>query len=228
MVLPMLLIAAAAAAQAPRVRSRPISIRVREHDEGSGRLFISPMGEPFYGRTVGEDGLAVWFAQADRNHDGMITVDEMTGGRRPVFPGARSHPRRRDRPRRHRLLRAHGPRQSPGPYDGVEDVPTTPGGGQPSRNISHSDEQGAGALGPARYPGAGRFSRQQLQSRRFRSGIPGCRGAALPIARHQSPWQAHAAAARGHSSRCIDLAKRRPVKPGSSDCRATRIRPAAA
>jgi len=36
------------------------------------------MGEPFVGRTPGEDGLVVWFAQADRNHDGILTVDEMT------------------------------------------------------------------------------------------------------------------------------------------------------
>jgi Ca2+-binding EF-hand superfamily protein len=36
------------------------------------------MGEPFSGRTVGEDGLVVWFEQADRNHDGAITIDEMT------------------------------------------------------------------------------------------------------------------------------------------------------
>jgi Ca2+-binding EF-hand superfamily protein len=36
------------------------------------------MGEPFVGRTPGEDGLVVWFAQADRNHDGVLTADEMT------------------------------------------------------------------------------------------------------------------------------------------------------
>jgi Ca2+-binding EF-hand superfamily protein len=36
------------------------------------------MGEPFVGRTAGEDGLVVWFQQADRNHDGVLTVDEMT------------------------------------------------------------------------------------------------------------------------------------------------------
>ena len=38
-----------------------------------GRLFISPMGEPFRG----QDPLADWFDQADRNHDGFLTVDEM-------------------------------------------------------------------------------------------------------------------------------------------------------
>lgn len=39
--------------------------------------FISPMGEPFRPRGAGDDTLADWFNQADRNHDGAITVDEM-------------------------------------------------------------------------------------------------------------------------------------------------------
>jgi Ca2+-binding EF-hand superfamily protein len=43
------------------------------------------MGEPFFGRTAGEDGLVVWFQQADRNHDGSLTVDEMTGDAQRFF-----------------------------------------------------------------------------------------------------------------------------------------------
>jgi Ca2+-binding EF-hand superfamily protein len=35
------------------------------------------MGEPFRARTVQDDTLALWFAQADRNHDGVLTPDEM-------------------------------------------------------------------------------------------------------------------------------------------------------
>lgn len=42
-----------------------------------GRAFMSPMGEPFFGRTSGEDGLVVWFAKADSDHDGSITSAEM-------------------------------------------------------------------------------------------------------------------------------------------------------
>src|SRR5688572_25514116 len=37
--------------------------------------FISPMGEPFRGRS--EDNFARWFHQADGNRDGMLTADEM-------------------------------------------------------------------------------------------------------------------------------------------------------
>jgi len=39
--------------------------------------FISPMGEPFRARTATDDTLARWFNQADRNHEGQITPDEM-------------------------------------------------------------------------------------------------------------------------------------------------------
>lgn len=39
--------------------------------------FISPMGEPFRSRSTDDDTLADWFNQADRNHDGYLTVDEM-------------------------------------------------------------------------------------------------------------------------------------------------------
>jgi len=39
--------------------------------------FISPMGEPFRARSATDDTLARWFNQADRNHDGQITPDEM-------------------------------------------------------------------------------------------------------------------------------------------------------
>jgi EF hand len=39
--------------------------------------FISPMGEPFRAKTSTDDTLAKWFYQADRNHDGVLTIDEM-------------------------------------------------------------------------------------------------------------------------------------------------------
>jgi hypothetical protein len=39
---------------------------------GGGRLFISPCGEPFRG----PDGLGAWFARADTDHDGALTLAE--------------------------------------------------------------------------------------------------------------------------------------------------------
>ena len=39
--------------------------------------FISPMGEPFRARAVGDDTLGAWFAQADRDRDGRLTEAEM-------------------------------------------------------------------------------------------------------------------------------------------------------
>jgi len=40
-------------------------------------MFISPMGEPFRPKSREDDALADWFAGADRNHDGQLTIEEM-------------------------------------------------------------------------------------------------------------------------------------------------------
>ena len=61
------ILAAGAAADEP-----PIMVTGR-----SWAPFISPMGEPFRARATGEDTLARWFNQADRNRDGVLTSDEM-------------------------------------------------------------------------------------------------------------------------------------------------------
>ena len=76
MFLPVLMLATAAAAQP--VPPNAVASVATPGRQGQGRAFVSPMGEPFFGRTAGEDGLIVWFAEADRNHDGAITPDEMT------------------------------------------------------------------------------------------------------------------------------------------------------
>lgn len=39
--------------------------------------FISPMGEPFRSHSINDDTVADWFNQADRDHDGYLTLDEM-------------------------------------------------------------------------------------------------------------------------------------------------------
>lgn len=46
---------------------------------------MSPMGEPFFGRTAGEDGLVVWFQQADTNHDGWLSPAEMEADAQRFF-----------------------------------------------------------------------------------------------------------------------------------------------
>jgi Ca2+-binding EF-hand superfamily protein len=43
------------------------------------------MGEPFLGQAPGQDGLTLWFEQADRNHDGAITIDEMVADAQRFF-----------------------------------------------------------------------------------------------------------------------------------------------
>ena len=47
--------------------------------------FISPMGEPFRPHAAGEDMLAAWFRQADRNSNGVLTVGEMQGDAERFF-----------------------------------------------------------------------------------------------------------------------------------------------
>jgi Ca2+-binding EF-hand superfamily protein len=82
MAVPALLLALAAAAQAPQHqwhrgnRGAPAAggDYLARH---ASRTFISPMGEPFRVGNSAEEGLAAWFQQADRNHDGSITVEEM-------------------------------------------------------------------------------------------------------------------------------------------------------
>jgi EF hand domain-containing protein len=41
------------------------------------RVFISPMGEPFRPKGGQDDTLEDWFNQADLNHDGQLTIEEM-------------------------------------------------------------------------------------------------------------------------------------------------------
>lgn len=71
--LPALLIALVAA-QGPADQN---PINVVGNRRFYGPPFISPMGEPFRQKVPRDDPLADWFHQADRNHDGYLTVDEM-------------------------------------------------------------------------------------------------------------------------------------------------------
>jgi Ca2+-binding EF-hand superfamily protein len=43
------------------------------------------MGEPFRAHNPSDDALADWFHQADRNHDGFITLDEMVADAERFF-----------------------------------------------------------------------------------------------------------------------------------------------
>jgi hypothetical protein len=85
MALPLLLIAAAAMHAGPATAAA--TPRAQRHflGRGGGRSFMSPMGETFSAETAGEDGLIAWFRQADRNHDGSVTADEMTADAQRFF-----------------------------------------------------------------------------------------------------------------------------------------------
>ena len=70
MLAPLLLSLAAAAGQAPPAQPTDTPHRFN-------RVFISPMGEPFRPNARDDDTLADWFHQADVNHDGLLSLDEM-------------------------------------------------------------------------------------------------------------------------------------------------------
>src|SRR5438105_15691498 len=72
LLIPMLA-AAAQSAEPPSLTNRQAIVVTGR----GGVPFISPMGEPIRARTPNEDTLARWFNQVDRNHDGVLTPDEM-------------------------------------------------------------------------------------------------------------------------------------------------------
>ena len=71
MILTLFLLASAQAAAATPLATPPAP------SHRWTRLFISPMGEPFRPKSRDDDTLADWFQQADKNHDGRLTLDEM-------------------------------------------------------------------------------------------------------------------------------------------------------
>jgi hypothetical protein len=77
-IVPLILLAAAAAQAAPAVPAQVPTPPPPASSGRGGRFFISPMGEPFRPHGRGDDTLADWFNQADTNHDGFLTVAEMT------------------------------------------------------------------------------------------------------------------------------------------------------
>lgn len=50
----------------------------RQGDGQRGRLFISPMGEPFRGERGGGDPADTWFQNADTDHDGALSRAEFS------------------------------------------------------------------------------------------------------------------------------------------------------
>jgi hypothetical protein len=76
---PLLLSLAAVTGQAPAAPAPPQPAAAQYTSHRGGRLFVSPMGEPFRASGRDDDTLADWFRQADRNHDGQLTLEEMQG-----------------------------------------------------------------------------------------------------------------------------------------------------
>ena len=213
MFLPLILIAAAAAAQEPQSTTAP-PVQVSAYGKatrGPGRLFISPIGEPFVGRTAGEDGLVVWFQQADANHDGMLTAAEMSADADRFFQ---------------MLDRTHDGEIDPDDIELYErlvpelravtllSTSTLPGGGVEVRADS---ETSAGRLGLLQIP-------QPVASadRNFNRGVSPQEFRDAAVSRFQLLDSSHSGQLSLSMLQDIRraagaISKRREVKPGSSD-----------
>lgn len=81
----LLFVSAAAVAQPPQPPASPETPGAAPHDgmrgpgahRPHGGLFLSPMGEPFRSEDPAADNVGAWFAQADADHDGALTLAEM-------------------------------------------------------------------------------------------------------------------------------------------------------
>jgi hypothetical protein len=105
------------------------------------------MGEPFYGRVSGEDGLVVWFEQADRNHDGTLTADEMIDDAQRFFQVLdTNHDGEIDPDEIARYEDEIAPAFRVRSNFSAEDLP---GGGQ---QVHFDDESGAGRFGLLQIP----------------------------------------------------------------------------
>jgi Ca2+-binding EF-hand superfamily protein len=72
MPLPALILAMLAAGTGAPPETKPVVVTGHQWAP-----FISPMGEPFRAHSANDDTLANWFYRADRNRDGVLTVDEL-------------------------------------------------------------------------------------------------------------------------------------------------------
>lgn len=82
----LLAVAQPALSQPVPIQQTPGALPPGGEPHGEGRrphrhLFISPSGEPFRG----PDGLAAWFAQADADHDGALTLAEFQADAERAF-----------------------------------------------------------------------------------------------------------------------------------------------
>lgn len=139
--LPLLLLAGAAA-QAPAA-SPPAAAPSRHWT----RLFISPMGEPFRPKGRDDDTLADWFAQADKNHDGRLTLDEMQSDAERFFATLDvGHDGEIDPDDITRYEQAVAPEVISGGSFGLTEA-STQGGGRKFFRGSEDQHQGAGRFG---------------------------------------------------------------------------------
>ena len=125
--------------------------RDRRPQQGRGQLFISPMGEPFRADRKPGAAQALWFAGADRDNDGRISLVEFQRDAARVFA---------------LLDRRHDGEIDPSDIDWYENVLVPEirvrGGARPAPERADADPRGGSQAGPAiRLGGAGSPAKQR-------------------------------------------------------------------
>lgn len=122
--------------------------------------FVSPMGEPFRARSADDDMLARWFYQADRNRDGMLTLDEMQADADRFFATLDTNRDGQIDPEEMMAYEAEiAPEiqvntrwmRSPANTAGVTQAPARPSGGRKQRGDEYDGYLMHGLQGAARY-----------------------------------------------------------------------------
>lgn len=116
---------------------------------GGGRfaLFITPMGEPIRGQPSRQAALAAWFAEADLNHDGVLSLQELEGDAARFFQVLdTNHDGEIDPDEIARYEDEIAPAFRVRSNFSAEDLP---GGGQ---QVHFDDESGAGRFGLLQIP----------------------------------------------------------------------------
>lgn len=127
--------------------------------EEMGRLFISPAGEPFRGGG----GLEAWFARADADHDGALTLAEFRADAMTFFKVLDANPDGKidgfenqayETKIAPEITRMSFPGGGGGPPGGGRMRGPPPG---MEREASHIPRGGGGPRGPSPREGAGRY-----------------------------------------------------------------------
>jgi Ca2+-binding EF-hand superfamily protein len=156
--------------------SAPAADQWRHGGGGNRRsLFISPMGEPIRGQASREAGLQTWFAQADRDHNGSLSAQEMREDAARFFASLDSaHDQEIDPEDINRYENEFAPEIRTG---FAPEIGGRPGRGEGAGEGGHRGRGGHGGRGGGRRGGGGESGDTEHLSRPASAAQEGLQGA---------------------------------------------------